>query len=73
MSVPVILCRRLPWCTRPTRGSWTSRSAVPAGRHFFGGFTYDEIAELLEVSASTVRADLRLAKAWLASRLGDLR
>jgi RNA polymerase sigma factor (TIGR02999 family) len=36
---------------------------------FFGGLTYDEIAELLEVSAATVRLDVRLAKAWLASRL----
>ncbi|MDX1387992.1 MAG: sigma-70 family RNA polymerase sigma factor [Acidobacteriota bacterium] len=36
---------------------------------FFGGLTYDEIAELLEVSAATVRLDVRIAKAWLASRL----
>lgn len=45
------------------------RKARAIELHFFGGQTYDEIAELMEVSASTVRADVRLAKAWLASRL----
>lgn len=32
---------------------------------FFGGLTEEEAAEVLEVSAETVRRDLRLAKAWL--------
>jgi len=37
--------------------------------HFFGGLTYDEIAAVLGVSDSTVRGDVRLAKAWLAARM----
>ena len=37
--------------------------------HFFGGLTYDEIAEVVGVSASTVRVDMRFAKAWLRSEL----
>ncbi|MGD8783902.1 MAG: sigma-70 family RNA polymerase sigma factor [Thioalkalispiraceae bacterium] len=32
---------------------------------FFGGLTYDEIAEVLEISAATVDRELRFAKAWL--------
>ena len=33
--------------------------------HFFGGLTYKEMAEALEVSQATVHRELRLAKAWL--------
>lgn len=36
---------------------------------FFGGLTYDEIAEVLGTSAATVDRDLRMAKAWLAREL----
>jgi len=39
--------------------------------HFFGGMTYDETAEALEISAATVDRDLRLARAWLANELQD--
>lgn len=39
--------------------------------HFFGGMTYDEMAEALGISAATVDRDLRLAKAWLANELSD--
>ena len=39
--------------------------------HYFGGLTYEETAEALGVSPATVDRDLRLAKAWLASELGD--
>ncbi len=39
--------------------------------HFFGGMTYDEMAEALGISAATVDRDLRLAKAWLANELAD--
>jgi len=46
------------------------RKARTVEMHFFGGLTYEEIGEVLEVSLSTVRSDMRLAKAWLASRLG---
>lgn len=33
--------------------------------HFFGGLTYNEIAETLGVSVATVNRELRFAKAWL--------
>jgi RNA polymerase sigma-70 factor, ECF subfamily len=32
---------------------------------FFGGFTVDEVADVLDVSPQTVLRDWRLAKAWL--------
>lgn len=41
------------------------RAAAVIELHHFGGLTYDEIAEVLGVSASTVKRDLRLARAWL--------
>ena len=37
----------------------------------FGGLTHAEIAAVLKVSESTVRADLRFAKAWLRTTLSD--
>jgi RNA polymerase sigma factor (TIGR02999 family) len=37
--------------------------------HYFGGLTYEEMAETLGLSTSTLDRDLRLAKAWLASEL----
>jgi len=36
---------------------------------FFGGLTYDEAADALEISTSTLDRELRLAKAWLRHRL----
>jgi RNA polymerase sigma factor (TIGR02999 family) len=33
--------------------------------HYFGGLSTEEIAQSLEVSAMTVRRDLRMAEAWL--------
>lgn len=38
---------------------------------FFGGLTYEEAAAALDISASTLDRELRLAKAWLRHRLGD--
>ena len=32
---------------------------------FFGGLTYDEVAEALAISPATVHRELWLAKAWL--------
>ena len=46
-----------------------ARKADAIELHFFGGMTHEEIAEALAVSVSTVRQDLRMAKAWLASEL----
>jgi RNA polymerase sigma factor (TIGR02999 family) len=40
--------------------------------HYFGGLSYDEVADVLDVSSATVHRDLRLAKAWLFKELrGD--
>lgn len=38
---------------------------------FFGGLTVDEIARVLNVSKSTVEADWRMARAWLARALDE--
>ena len=32
---------------------------------YFGGLTLDEIAEMLEISRTTVKRDWNIAKAWL--------
>jgi RNA polymerase sigma factor (TIGR02999 family) len=37
--------------------------------HFFGGLTHQEIAEAMHTSESTVRRQLRLARAWLLREL----
>jgi RNA polymerase sigma factor (TIGR02999 family) len=39
---------------------------------YFGGMNYDEIAEVLSVSAITVRRDWEFAKAWLHKELTTL-
>jgi RNA polymerase sigma factor (TIGR02999 family) len=39
---------------------------------FFGGLTVEETADLLGVSRSTVEADWRSARAWLAVELGEV-
>jgi RNA polymerase sigma factor (TIGR02999 family) len=38
---------------------------------FYGGLTYDEIAEALGISAATVDRELRFAKAWLHRELHE--
>jgi RNA polymerase sigma factor (TIGR02999 family) len=42
-----------------------ARKARVIEMRFFGGLTAEESADLLEVSAETVRRDLRLGQAWL--------
>ncbi|MEZ5399362.1 MAG: ECF-type sigma factor [Bryobacteraceae bacterium] len=37
--------------------------------HYFGGLTYDEMAEVLKISAVTVHRELRFAKSWLNREL----
>ncbi len=37
--------------------------------NFFGGMTYDEIAEALDISAATVDRELRFSRAWLQKEL----
>lgn len=45
--------------------AFDERKASVIELSFFGGMTYDEIAEALDISAATVDRDLRLGKAWL--------
>lgn len=37
--------------------------------HYFGGLSYAEIAQVLDISQATVDRDLRMAKAWLKCNL----
>lgn len=39
---------------------------------FFGGMTVEETAHVLGVSISTVEADWRMARAWLAHQLTEI-
>jgi RNA polymerase sigma-70 factor (ECF subfamily) len=39
---------------------------------FFGGLTYEEAAEALSISTTTLDRELRLAKAWLRHRMQQL-
>lgn len=47
------------------------RKAQAIELSFYGGLTYDEIAEALAISPATVDRELRFAKAWLYSLLSD--
>jgi RNA polymerase sigma factor (sigma-70 family) len=38
---------------------------------YFGGLSMEEIAQALDVSAVTVRRDLRMAEAWLHNEMQD--
>ena len=46
-----------------------SRKAEVVELQYFGGLTQEEIAEVLKISAVTVRRDWTFAKAWLYSEL----
>ena len=39
--------------------------------HYFGGLSYEEVAEALDVSPATVHRDLRMARAWLLKEPSD--
>lgn len=39
--------------------------------HYFGGLSYEEVAEALEISPATVHRDLRMARAWLQKELQE--
>lgn len=41
--------------------------------HYFGGLTYDQIAEAAGASTATVHRDIRLARAWLLNEIGTHR
>lgn len=47
-----------------------ARKARAIEMRFFAGMTAEEIAEALQVSKPTITRDLRVAQAWLATRLG---
>lgn len=49
--------------------AFDARKAQILELHYFGGLTYDEMAEALQLSASTVDTELRFAKAWLRDQL----
>ena len=38
--------------------------------NFFGGMTYAETAEALQISPATVDRELRMGKAWLIKEFG---
>ncbi len=39
--------------------------------HYFGGLTYQQIAEAAGASTATVHRDIRLARAWLLNEIGS--
>lgn len=41
--------------------------------HYFGGLTYDQIAQAVGTSTATVHRDIRLARAWLLNEIGSNR
>jgi RNA polymerase sigma factor (TIGR02999 family) len=47
-----------------------SRTAQLVELHFYGGMSYEEVAQALDISPATVGRDLRFAKAWLGRELG---
>lgn len=47
------------------------RSAQIVELRYFGGYEEPEIADLLDISLTTVQRDWRRVRAWLAARLGD--
>lgn len=51
--------------------AFDERAAKAVELMFFGGLTYDETAEALGTSKTTVFEDLKLAKAWLAREMGQ--
>jgi RNA polymerase sigma factor (TIGR02999 family) len=46
------------------------RKARVVELHYFGGLSYEEIADATGMSPATVHRDLRMARAWLARELG---
>jgi RNA polymerase sigma-70 factor (ECF subfamily) len=50
---------------------WDARQGRVVELRFFGGLTEDEIAEVLGVSARSVKRDWKLARAWLYGQIGN--
>ena len=53
-------------------GTLDPRKAHVVELKYFGGLNHDEIAEVLQISAVTVRRDWIFAKAWLHSELQNV-
>jgi RNA polymerase sigma-70 factor (ECF subfamily) len=49
------------------------RQATVLEMHFFGGLTFEEIAQQLDVSTRTVKRDWTVARAWLRQELSPNR
>lgn len=49
-----------------------SRKANVVELHYFGGFTFDEIAKILEVAKTTVERDWKFARSWLKNEISGL-
>jgi RNA polymerase sigma factor (TIGR02999 family) len=50
-------------------GQLDERKSRTIELHYFGGLNYEEMAEVLGVSAATVKRDLQVARAWLLREL----
>jgi RNA polymerase sigma-70 factor (ECF subfamily) len=51
--------------------AFDARKARAAELHYFGGLSYEETAQALEISEATAHRELRVAKAWLQRELGQ--
>lgn len=51
--------------------AFDARKAHVVELHYFGGLSYAEMAQALELSTTTVHEELRAAKAWLQQRLAE--
>jgi RNA polymerase sigma factor (TIGR02999 family) len=49
----------------------SQRQADVIELHYFGGLSYDEIAESMTISPATVHRELQMGKAWLHDRLSS--
>lgn len=47
------------------------RKSAVLEQHVFGGLSYDETAEVLNISVTTVDRDLRFARAWMHREIGS--
>lgn len=52
-------------------GEFDPRKSEMLELHYFGGLTYSELAEVMQVSESTVHQELRTGRAWLRGQLTD--
>ena len=49
-----------------------TRKANVVELHFFGGFSFAEIAKILEIATSTVERDWKFARTWLRNEISGL-